>query len=99
MYSGDTGPDGDLAAMASGADLLLCEATWQGDPPDDRYPYHLYASEAGGIARDAGVGMLVVTHVAPTLDPAVSVVEAGAVFDGPVSHAEPGTTIETKGNA
>jgi len=93
-YSGDTGPGGDLVELASGVDLLLCEATSQGVRSGSDYPYHLFAGEAGAIARDAGVGRVLVTHVAPTLDVAVSVEEAGAVFDGPVEWAAPGLEVE-----
>jgi ribonuclease BN (tRNA processing enzyme) len=93
VYSGDTGPGGDLAAAAAGADLLLCEATYQGTPGPDAYPYHLWASQAGSIARDAGVARLVVTHVAPALDPGVSVEEARRVFRGPVAWAAPGMEV------
>ena len=94
VYSGDTGPGSDLVGMSSGADVLLCEATQQGPPPSDRYPYHLHANEAGEIAVEAGVGRLLVTHVSPTLDPAVSVREAAAVFEGPVDHAVPGMEVQ-----
>jgi len=93
VYSGDTGPGGDLLDLATNADLLLCEATHQGTPPSDRYPYHLYAVEAGEIAASAGAAALFVTHVGPTLDPATSVAEAGAVFAGRVGHAAPGTEV------
>lgn len=94
VYSGDTGPGGDLMAMAQGADLLLCEATNQGPVPEDRYGYHLYAVEAGSVAATAGAARLIVTHLAPTLDPAVSVAEAAAIFDGPVEHATAGMEVE-----
>jgi ribonuclease BN (tRNA processing enzyme) len=94
VYSGDTGPGGDLAGLARGADLLLCEATHQGPPPPARYRYHLYAVEAGEIAATAGAAALLVTHVAPTLDSAVSVAEAGTVFAGRVDHAAPGTEVQ-----
>ncbi|HLE39596.1 MAG TPA: MBL fold metallo-hydrolase [Acidimicrobiia bacterium] len=93
VYSGDTGPGGDLPRLATGADLLLCEATNQGEPGPDRYPYHLFAVEAGAVAREAAVRTLVVTHVGPLLDPAISVAEAAAVFAGPVRHAEPGLEV------
>lgn len=94
VYSGDTGPGGELVRMAEHADLLLCEATLQGPVPADRYPYHLHAVEAGAVAAAAGVGRLLVTHVAPTLDPSVSVEEAASVFDGPVDHAAPGMEVD-----
>jgi ribonuclease BN (tRNA processing enzyme) len=93
-YSGDTGPGSELADLGSGSDILLCEATYQGAPTADRYPYHLYASEAGAEARNAGVGQLLVTHVRPSLDPKVSVEEAAAVFTGPVEHAAPGVEVD-----
>ncbi len=93
-YSGDTGPGGDLEELSFGSGLLLCEATHQGPPPPDRYPHHLYAMEAGRTAEGAGVATLLVTHVSPTLDPAVSVSEAAAAFEGRVSHAVPGMEVE-----
>ena len=34
------------------------------------------------------------THIVPTLDPAVSMAEASQVFDGPVSTADEGTVVE-----
>ncbi|MEE9298041.1 MAG: MBL fold metallo-hydrolase [Acidimicrobiia bacterium] len=94
VYSGDTGPGGDLATLAGDADVLLCEATHQGEPPPDRFPFHLHAVEAGELAARAGVGRLIVTHVAPTLDPSVSVAEAAGRFEGPVVHAIPGMEVE-----
>lgn len=94
VYSGDTGPCDDLVPFAAGADLLLCEATHQGPVPSERYAYHLHASEAGAVAAAAGVGRLLVTHLGPTLDPAVSVAEAASTFDGPVDHAVPGMEVE-----
>lgn len=93
VYSGDTGPGGDLEALAAGADVLLCEASLQGEPSEDRYPYHLFAVEAGDLAARAGVGHLVVTHVRPSLDAAVSLVEAASRFDGPVDLAVPGMEV------
>lgn len=94
VYSGDTGPGGDVAGLASGVDVLLCEATHQGRIAADRYEYHLFASEAGAIASQAGVGRLILTHLAPTLDPTVSIAEAASEFDGPVDHAAPGLEVE-----
>ncbi len=90
VYTGDTGPGSEAGAMSRGADLLLSEATYQGEPDPQRWPYHLLASEAGELAGAAGVARLVVCHVAPVLDPQRSVAEAAAVFDGPVAWAEPG---------
>lgn len=93
-YSGDTGPGSGFAELATGSDLMLCEATHQGVPPPDRYPYHLFAAEAGQLASQAGVHRLLVTHIAPTLDPEVSVTEAAVEFEGPVAHAAPGMEVD-----
>ena len=92
VYTSDTGPLTDLVGFASGADLLLSEATYQGD--EKSFAQHLTASEAGGVARRAGVGRLMLTHVLPHLDPRVSVDEAGAVFGRPVDLAVPGVEVK-----
>lgn len=93
VYSGDTGPGSDLPAMADGADLLLCEASIAGERDERSYPYHLTAREAGRIARDAGVGTLIVTHLASGLDPDVALAEARAESGGDVRYATPGSTF------
>lgn len=93
VYSGDTGPTEALAALADGADVLLCEASFvesQENPPN----LHLTGAEAGEYARRGGVGRLLVTHVpawtdrdevgrdvATTFDGAWTLVEAGQVYD------------------
>lgn len=94
VYSADTGPGGDLAALADGADLLLCEATLQGEPEAAGWPYHLSAAGAGALARRAGVRRLLLTHLSPMLDPERSVAEAAAAFGGPVEWAAPGLEVE-----
>jgi ribonuclease BN (tRNA processing enzyme) len=93
VYTGDTGPCAELVPFTAGADILICEATYQGPVPADRYPHHLHAVEAGALARDAGAHALILTHLAPQLDPEVSVAEAEAAFSGPVRHAEPGLEL------
>ena len=35
-YSGDTGPSDPLVSVAEGADLLLCEASFDEDPANRR---------------------------------------------------------------
>lgn len=94
VYSGDTGPGGGLAALAAGADALLCEATLQGrrDPHD--YEYHLTAEEAGALAADAAVAELILTHVSPTLDSSRSITEAAATFGRTPRLAVPGLTVD-----
>ncbi len=89
VYSGDTAPSPRLTELAAGADLLLCEASWQ---EGDEHPpgLHLSGREAAGHAQAAGVRRLVLTHVPPWYDPAVTLAEARPWFDGPIEAAKVG---------
>ena len=49
--------------------------------------------EAGVMASRAGVGRLLLTHIAPYLDPEKSLMEAESAFRGRVSLAVPGARI------
>jgi len=93
VYSGDTGPGSDLAELAQGADVLLCEASIAGRRNEQSYPYHLTAYEAGEIAEAAGVKTLVLTHLAFGVDPGQAVAEAAAAYTGAITLAMPGVTI------
>ena len=93
-YSGDTGPGSDLVALATGSNLLLCEASLAGERSDAVYPYHLTATEAGDAAAAADVDRLVITHLAHTVDSPTAAIEATAAFGRPVEIAVPGATFE-----
>lgn len=91
-YSGDTGASPDLVRAARGADLFVCEASWQEvDPPRD--PIHLRARETGRAAREAGAARLALTHIWPRHDPSVSVEEAAGEFAGPIEVAARGAVV------
>ena len=87
-YSGDSAGGDDLVRIATGADLFLCEATWAGDAADHPPGIHLTARGAAEVAKAAGVGRLVLTHIAGGTDRAQVLAEASEVFDGPVELAE-----------
>ncbi|NYD58109.1 ribonuclease BN (tRNA processing enzyme) [Nocardioides marinisabuli] len=92
-YSGDTAPCAGLDEVADGVDLLLAEASFRAG--DDNPPHiHLTGTDCGDVARRAGVGRLVLTHVPPWFDPADALAEATAVFDGPTVLATPGAVYE-----
>jgi ribonuclease Z len=55
VYSADTEPCPALVRLASGADLLLHEATGE-------YPGHSTPAEAAEVAREAGVAQLALIH-------------------------------------
>jgi ribonuclease BN (tRNA processing enzyme) len=92
-YSADTAPCEELIALARGADVLLCEASYL-DGPDLPKNVHLTATQAGEHAARAGVGELVLTHLVAWNDPMRSVGDAIGAFDGTVTAAEAGMVIE-----
>lgn len=80
VYSSDTGYVGNcLEKFAKNANLLICESTFlrgqirNGDN-------HLFAHEAGQIARSANVEKLLLTHFWPSIDKQIYVDEAREVF-------------------
>jgi ribonuclease BN (tRNA processing enzyme) len=87
VYTSDTGPDWSCEAFGRGADLVLCEATYQHD--DIRAPIHLSARQAGEIARAARARNLMLTHLWPTVDPIASVEEGSEAFGDAVVLAAP----------
>jgi ribonuclease BN (tRNA processing enzyme) len=91
VYSGDTGPCEALVELARDADVLLCEATWPHTGLWDEPPpgVHLSGRQAGEHAAKAGVGRLLLTHVAAWYDRDAILAEARAAFDGPVELVAP----------
>lgn len=100
VVSGDTRRCAALIEAARGADLLVHEVfvhremkiiegvrTQQG--VDNVASYHTLSSEVGGIARDAGVRALALTHfVPPGADRAQLLAEVRSDFQGPVLIGE-----------
>ena len=83
-YSGDTGVCPAVEELAQGADVFLCEASWTHDPDNRPAGLHLSGTEAGEIARRAGVGELLLTHIPPWTSREDVLAEARAAFSGPV---------------
>lgn len=81
VYSSDTGYNGNtLERLASNANLLICESTFlKGQLKQE--DYHLYAYEAGIIAKSANVDKLLLTHFWPSIDKELYVNEAKEYFD------------------
>jgi ribonuclease BN (tRNA processing enzyme) len=92
-YTGDTGRCDALDRLATGADLLLAEASFRHgeDNPDD---LHLSGREAGEVAARNGVPRLVLTHVPPWYEVDDMVAEAAEVYDGELLAAKPGATFQ-----
>ncbi|MBO4206284.1 MBL fold metallo-hydrolase [Micromonospora echinofusca] len=92
-YTGDTGPDPDLPALARDADLLIADATYVDTVPD-RYAGNLStAAEVGRYAASAGTRRIWLTHLWPGTDPQAAVDAARRAYAGPVDVAVPGLTL------
>jgi ribonuclease BN (tRNA processing enzyme) len=77
-YTSDTGCCDRVRAAVLGADCILAEATLP-EEYADASP-HLTARQAGEVAREAGAGALVLTHVWPTNDRETMERQASAAF-------------------
>ncbi len=75
--------------LASGADLLVCEATFASAEADLAAAYgHLTASQAGRLAAEAGARRLLITHFSQRYpDVSTLLEEAAAAFSGDVVAA------------
>lgn len=93
VYSGDTGACPELTELATGADLLLCEASFR-DGVDNPPDLHMTGSECGTTATEAGVGRLVLTHIPPWHDRQDALTEARTTWDGPLDLAAAGMVID-----
>ena len=86
VISGDTTPTERLVALARRADVLVHEALYDAAAVDrlvasvpnasdlrrSMLSHHTTAEDAGRIAAEAGVGTLVLSHLIPAEDPAVT---------------------------
>jgi ribonuclease Z len=89
-FTGDTGPNDNIAKLASDADLLVHEAnlsaTLNPEWPAGSFG-HSTAQSAGQAARAANAKKLALTHIGAMYHDKIDVVlaEAAREFDGPVS--------------
>jgi len=93
VYSGDSGPSEKLDALAAGADLYLCEASFvesKVNPPH----LHLTGAQAGESASAAGVGQLLLTHIPAWTDRAEVEADAKTTWDGPLDLVTSDATYE-----
>lgn len=87
VYSGDTGENEDVAALARDVDLFVCECSFPDDAPVAR---HLTPSSAARLARAARARRLLLTHFYPDLVPDEARRVAARTFAGPIDTAHDG---------
>jgi len=81
VHVGDTGHTEDLLPYAKGADVLVIEATYlQSEVDMARKFAHLTAKQSAELARDAGVGFLILTHISRRYRERDVLEEAQSVF-------------------
>lgn len=86
VYTSDTGYNANLINFAKDVDLLICESTFlkgQGGSPN-----HLYAFEAGKIAKLANVKKLMLTHFWPEIPKKEYIEEAKEYFENVIAANE-----------
>jgi ribonuclease BN (tRNA processing enzyme) len=93
VFGADTGPSDTLVEFASGADLLIVEATLRA-PESGGDRGHLTPGEAGAHAARAGVGGLVITHITDELDESQARREATEAFGKDVAVARESAVYE-----
>jgi ribonuclease Z len=90
VFSGDTRPCRAVVEHSRGAGLLIHEAYGTKDESEWAHAVgHSSATDAGEVARAAGVDRLVLTHFRESrlADPGELVTEAASAFGGPVEAA------------
>jgi ribonuclease Z len=97
VLSGDTRPCRAVVEAARGADLLIHESTFSDDEQERALETrHTTAREAGRVAREAGVGRLVLTHLSSRhdMEPGRLLAQAREEFPGPLEVAHDGLVVD-----
>ena len=85
MLSGDTAPTRSVVEAAEGADVLVHEATFLVDERDRaRETDHSTTEDAAGVAQEAGVHLLALTHISARYAGTEVAEEAARIFPSTV---------------
>ena len=81
VHIGDTGRTDDILEDCRGADALVIEATYLEEEREMAREFaHLTARQSAELARDAGVGQLILTHISRRYRESDVLAEAQAIF-------------------
>ncbi len=83
VYTGDSMPHETLVTMARGADVLIHDATSDAALEEKANQYgHSSSRQAAQVAKEANVGLLVLTHMSPRYEDAATLLnDAKAIFE------------------
>ena len=88
VYTGDTSYNPGIVSFARGAAFLWADTgLLERDKVPGKAP-HLSAREVGSIAREAGVGQLLLSHLWPGYEEADLLMEAAACYPNPIMAEE-----------
>jgi len=90
LYTGDTAYAENLADLGRGVDLFVAEASF---PEEAAVAGHLTPVQAGRLAREAGAGRLLLTHLSPLCREKIVREQARAEFSGEVIVADDGIKL------
>jgi len=89
VYTGDTMPHEALVEVARRADVLIHDATSDAALEEKANRYgHSSSRQAAEVAKEAGVGLLVLTHLSPRYEDATTILEDAKKVFGNVRVAE-----------
>jgi len=89
VYTGDTMPHEALVEVARQADVLIHDATSDAALEEKANRYgHSSSRQAAEVAKEAGVGLLVLTHLSPRYEDATTILEDAKKVFGNVRVAE-----------
>jgi len=80
-YSGDSQYCGSLVRLCGDVDLAVLDCSFPASRPS---PVHLHAGQCGQVAREAGVGQLVLSHLYPITERYNVREQAGEAFGGKI---------------
>jgi len=83
-YSGDSQYCESLVRLCGDANLAVLDCSFPASRPN---PVHLHAGQCGQVAKEAGVGRLVLSHFYPIAERFDVKEQAGDAFSGPITIA------------